>query len=180
MELSHALRVESFRMLPFAGRRKCRKLARFAGRCSRLLPRRLWRARQQTPPMQRVAVEDMAVVAAAAFIVVVAAASTAAVVAFMVEVVDSTVAASMLEVSTAAASASAAFMAAHFTAVAFMVAALMPFARLREQHTVTAHVTSKRALKAALLAPAMHGFRKAQLLAVAPPQAARFSAMRER
>jgi hypothetical protein len=142
--------------------------------------------------MQRVAVEDMAVVAAAAFMVVVAAASTAAVVAFMVEVVDSTVAvvsmlvaASMVEVSTVAASASAASMAVHFTAVAFMVvafmvAALMPFARLREQHTVTAHVTSKRALKAALLAPAMHGFRKAQLLAVAPPQAARFSAMRER
>ena len=97
MELSHALRVESFRMLPFAGRRKCRKLARFAGRCSRLLPRRLWRARQQTPPMQRVAVEDMAVVAAAAFIVVVGAASTAAVVAFMVEVVDSTVAAFMVQ-----------------------------------------------------------------------------------
>lgn len=186
MELSHAPRVESFRALPFAGRRKCRKLAGFAGRCllRSSLPR-LWRHHLQIRPAPRVAVEDM--VAAAAVFMEVAAVFTAA--ASMAAAVVSTAAASMAvvvstvvaEASTAEASVSEDFTAGDFTAALFvaadfMAAPHMPFAPLRGQDAATVRVAFKPTLKSDLPALAQRMFLEVPSLDATPSQVERLRA----
>jgi hypothetical protein len=184
MELSHTLRIESFRALPFAGRRKCRKLAGFAGRCLLRSSRpRLWRYPLQIRPAPRVAVEDMvaAVMGVAGSMAVVAVSTAEAPVSedFTVEgstaedftAEDFTAADFMVEDFTAAL-----FMAEDFMAADFMATPHMPFAPLRGQDAATAHVTFKPTLKSDLPALAPRIFLEVPSQAATAPQAGRLRA----
>jgi hypothetical protein len=167
MELVYILRVKSFRVLPSAGRRKCRKLARSAGRCSQRSPSSPWRYHLRIRPPLAVAVEDMAAEVAVMEVAVSTAAAEASMVAAAFMVAEAFTAAAPASVDPTAGD----FMAGDLMAEDF-AAAPMPFMQFPAGDAVSVRVTfkpgpnesipSRPAPNFAPPAPAMHVFLKAR------------------